>query len=452
MKQLNAITINLTTDTLMIKSGFNPYSHRLYLVLILLISATFTACEDEPETDGTNFTESVTVEALEQRVGVLPLAHRTTGEMRARNQVDIYPEISARIVSVNVNDGDRVSQGDTLVQLRDDFVREQLNQAEYDYEISRAQLRQSEAELRRLQAQYERVKLLRERELETKLELETLQADIDAAEASVDLAEFQMERALSQVEEQKSNLENTVVRAPIAGVVGNRNAEQGQRVSDGDRLFQIGDTDNMRIHVMLTERMSTVIQPGDRAELVTSLDDNQNPVEAVVERISPFLDPITHTTIAQLEVRQNSSGLQPGMFVTVDIFYGESDRATLIPKTALYDHPVENQTGIYIADMSNVERELEFEDESDERARNITPRPIPVKFVPVHVLAESRGVAGIETLDDPEAWIVTIGQHQLAEMESEEAFVREVDWDHVIDLQNRQSRDMESIIFGENSN
>jgi len=427
----------------------NTNSFQTRFLLVSVLALALLSCSEE-QMDETDLSESVTVEAVELRVGALPLVHRTTGELRARNQVDIYPEISARITEIMVNDGDCVSEGDTLLRFRDVAVREQLNQAEYDHQIARAQLRQSEADLRRLQAQFKRVRELRERELETELELETLQADIDAAEASVDLSQSQMERAASQVEEQKSNLENTVIQSPVSGVVGSRNAEVGQRVDTGTQLFRVGDTDNMRAHVMLTERMSSIIEQGDRAEIITSSGLN-NPAEATVERISPFLDPVTHTTIAQLSIEKNSAGLQPGMFVTIDIFYGETDQTTLIPKTALYDHPVEGETGIYLADMSILDRELEFENGEDSQTRRVSPAQVPVRFVPVTVIAEGRGVAGIEEIDNSDHWVVTIGQNQLAEWDREEAYIRMETWEKVMELQNMQARDMEQIIFGDNS-
>ncbi len=431
------------------KCGTLFYFSRLSVLLVVISSLLFISCSEDEDVDETDLSDSITVEAVDQRMGSLPLVHRSTGEMRARNQVDIYPEITARITDVFVNDGDRVSEGDTLVKLRDNQIREQLNQAQYDYEIAQSQLRQSEADLRRLEAQFQRVRELQERDLETALELETLEADMDAAEASVDLARSQMERSGSEVEEQRSNLENTVVQSPVDGMVGNRDAEVGQQANSNERLFQVGDTDNMRIHVMLTENMSGVIQQGDRAELVSSSGDN-NPVEATVERISPFLDPVTHTTIAQLEVHENSANLRAGMFVTVDIFYGETDQATLIPKTAIYEHPVEGLTGVYVADMSGVETEFEF-DEDEEQELRVTPSQVPIQFLPIEVIAEGRGVAGVSGIDDEDLWVVTIGQHQIAEWDRDEAFVREVSWEHVMDLQNRQARDMESIIFGNNN-
>lgn len=423
----------------------------LFLVPIVFI---FVACSEEDQDQGGDGPPLAIVEAVKVESGSMPLVQRLTGEMRARNQIEIFPEISARITEVRVSDGDRVSEGDTLVRLRDDDVREQLNQARFDYDIAQAQLRQSEASLRRLEAQYERTKQLTEMELEAELQLETIQADIDEAEASVDLAEAQKERAASRVQEQQANMENTIVRAPIDGVVGNRNAEVGQSIDPGTRLFQIGDIENMRIFVSLTEAMSNVIEPGHRAELVPT-DGGETRAEARVARISPFLDPVTHTTIAELEVEVNRGNLRPGMFVTLDIFYGEAEESLIVPKTALYDHPIEGETGIYIAEAERMEMEFGIEEEAApaeiEGRNQVSSNPVNVEFVPVEVLAEGRGMAGISGLDLEDGWVVTVGQNQLAEWESEQAHIRMVDWEHVMELQNLQTRDMEELIFGNNN-
>ncbi len=430
----------------------------LSLILTVVLFSFLISCSNEDELGEDNFGRPIpVVEAVELQEGVLPLVYRTTGEMRARNQVDIYPEVNARITEVLVNDGDRVQAGQALVHLRDDEVREQLNQAQFDYQIADAQLRQAEARLRRLQAQYERMSRLADMDLEAQLEIETLQADIDEAEASVDLAASQKERAASQVEEQRTILENTIVRAPIDGVVGSRNAEVGQRVDSNNRLFQIGDIDNMRIFVSLTERMSNAIEPGSPAYLATLFNEEGNPgVEAVVVRISPFLDPVTHTTIAELEVLENNGMLRPGMFVNVDVVYGESEQSVIIPKTAIYDHPVEGQTGVYLANMAELEDDLgdvpdtePLDDEDGELTA--TADPVGVTFVPVQIIAESGGLAAVTGIEaGSNDWVVTVGQNQLAEWESEQAHIRTVDLEYVLELQNLQTRDMERIIFGDN--
>lgn len=427
----------------------------LLLSFFILVSLLHVSCSGEEQAGQADSPPVAIVEAIQAETGSLPLMQRFTGEMRARNQIEIYPEISARVTDVRASDGDRVSEGDTLITLRDDDVREQLNQARFDHDIAGAQLRQAEASLRRLQAQYQRISQLAEMELEAEVELETIQADIDEAQATIDLAESQAERAASQVEEQLTNLENTIVRAPIDGVVGNRNAEVGQRVDSNTRVFQLGDTDNMRIFVSLTEQMSSVIEPGAHAELLSAAGGEAR-AEATVARISPFLDPVTHTTIAELEVESNEGNLQPGMFVTLDIFYGETEESVIVPRTALYDHPIEGVTGVYVADIEAMKMELGIEEDelsgfsgSDEQDRElVSSNPINVSFSAVEVLAEGRGVAAIAGVDHGDVWVVTVGQNQLAEWESDQAHVRTVDWEHVMELQNLQTRDMEELIFG----
>ncbi len=425
---------------------------------LLLTAATlfiFASCtgDENGEAPGRGNQPIPIVEAIQVETGSLPLVQRLTGEMRARNQIEIYPEITARITEVHASDGDRVEEGEILVRLRGDEIREQLHQSQFDQEIARAQLRQAEASLRRLQAQYERTRQLTEMNLEAQLQLEMIQADIDEAEASVELAEAQLSRAASQVEEQQTRLDNTVIRAPISGVVGNRNAEVGQRTDPSSQLFRLGDIENMRVFVPLTESLSRQIEPGHRAELLNP-GGGESIAEATVARISPFLDPITHTTLAELEIESSDENLRPGMFVTLDIFFGQTDISTIIPKTSIYDHPIEGVTGVYIASASAMEMEFGFEEEVPEEIPNrdrASSNPVDVTFVPVEVIAEGRGMAAVSASFDSESWVVTVGQNQLAEWESEQAHIRIVDWDHVMELQNLQSRDMEELIFGNRS-
>src|SRR5690606_38333217 len=56
------------------------------------------------------------VEAVEVVLGTLPLEERLAGSVRARNQTEIYPEVTGQIVEVLANDGDRVEAGDPLVR------------------------------------------------------------------------------------------------------------------------------------------------------------------------------------------------------------------------------------------------------------------------------------------------------------------------------------------------
>ena len=69
-------------------------------------------------------------------------------------------------------------------------------------------------------------------------------------------------------------------------------------------------------------------------------------------RISPFLHPVAHSTEAQIDLANAEGAFKPGMFVTVDVFYGESEEATLVPVSALYENPKTGVMGVYVTRAS----------------------------------------------------------------------------------------------------
>lgn len=414
---------------------------RIHIFILLLSAAIiFQGCSEDENSNGSDHSSADrahTVEAVKVITGNLPLEETLTGSVRARNQTDMFPRISAPVVEVAANNGDQVREGDVLVRLRDVEARERLRQAEAGYEIARAQVRQAEADLNRKKMMLERTTLLRSQDLETQAELENMEAEVEAAEATLDLNQARLNQARSVVEERRNELENTVIRAPVDGVVGLRNAEVGQQANPSTRLFQIGDPGSMKVEMVLTEAMTGYISPGQTVVISSSV--NGGSIESAITRISPFLNPVTHTTTAEIEVANPDRFLRPGMFVTVTVKYGESDQAILVPNNALFHHPDHGEQGVFVTEEAG--RELAFE--GDDPPRELTG-PVPVRFVPIRIVAKGRLITGIEGIPN-DSWVVTLG-HNLLLRGSDKVNVRPVDWDHILDLQQMQSRDLFDII------
>ncbi len=406
-------------------------------VLIVLFTLGCSGSDNSDNPGNQNNERAPTVEAVKVITGSLPLEEELTGIVKARNQTDIYPEITAPIVEVAVNNGDYVEAGQALVRLRDSEARERLRQAESGYQIARAQVRQAEARLNRHNMNLDRIRELRSRDLETEAELENMEAEVESAEATLELNKAQMEQAESIIEERKNELENTIVRAPINGLVGLRNAEIGQQANPSTRLFQIGDPSQMKIEMSITERMTSYIEVGHSASITSP--GNNGIVEGAITRISPFLNPVTHSTIAEIEVANPDNILRPGMFVTIKIRYAESENAILVPNNAIYFHPDHGYEGVFVAER--IGQELQFE--GDQPPGELIG-PAPVTFVPIDMVAKGRLISGIEGISQ-DSWVVTLGQNLLVRG-SDEANVRPVDWDHIINLQEIQSRDLFDII------
>ncbi len=136
------------------------------------------------------------------------------------------------------------------------------------------------------------------------------------------------------------------------------------------------------------------------------------------------------------------------MFVTVRILVGESQRATLVPVSALWEDPASGERGAFVVEETAG---------LDEMPRDTTAspeEPRAVSFRRVEVLAEGRGAAGVAGVDEGE-WVVTVGQHLLgSELRAAapagsdagdgtaRARVRPVSWERVMALQDLQNEDL----------
>ena len=407
-------------------------SLRLFLMCCgpLLIVA---GCADGPQEKADPERLIPAVEAVQARHGSLPLTQRLSGVVEARNQVEIHPEITAIVTEVLVVDGDTVDKGQPLVRLRDAEFEQRLSQARANHRITVAQLRRAEAQAKEARADYARLQSLAGESLASEAELDAAEARAETAEAEIELARARVDQAQAVAEEEAENLGRTVVRSPIAGSVGSRDVEPGMLASPSTRLLTLGQLDSVRVQVILTDRMLADIAEGQRTEIL--LDGT--PLSAPLSRISPFLHPVSHTTEAEIDLDNRERRLKPGMFVTVDVFYGESEEATLVPLSAVYEHPTLGVTGVYAAQEEVPALPAEVTESVD---GGFLSAPVSFRFVPVEIVAEGRMEAAIRPVEAG-AWVVSLGQNLLGG-EDARARVRPVDWQRVERLQNLQREDL----------
>ena len=409
---------------------------------VLFAAVALAGCS-EAESRVANEPTIPAVEAVEARYGALPLSERLTGTVRAAGQVSIYPEASGPIVAVLARNGDEVKAGDPLVRIRAEVSRNQLQQSEAGVEAARASRDQARATVDDLERRFERSESLARDNYISQEEFESLKTGLASARAELAAAEAQVSRAGGALGESQESVRQTVVRAPIDGTVGRRNAEVGMFVSGSTPLFTIGRLENMEVDVPITQEMLTRIRAGQTAEIRSgSIGDSV--IRAEVSRVSPFIEPGSFSAELQIDVDNASGALLPGMFVTVDVLYGESREATLVPKSAIWEDPATGAVGVYTAPSIGLEVPLVMPEEGSDEVPPMTP-PTPAEFQRVEVLAEGRHVVGVEGIE-PGDWVIVVGQHLVAGGNPNEgppqARVRPIDWERLLDLQGLQREDM----------
>lgn len=416
---------------------------KLSLLPLAVVVLLFTGCGGEDDSSGPlQMTGTIpSVEVIQARYGALPLVERMTGLVRAANQVTIYPEITAPVVRVAAQNGDYVRRGDPLVYLNNKQFSDQLRQIEAALQIANADARRTEASLNEVRTRYDRIKQLADKQLQSAQELEALQAQLAIAEATHEQSIARIAQAEANVAEQEETLRKTVVRAPVSGYVGMKNSEVGMRVDPSTALYTIGNFSEVLVEISVTDDMISNIKQGDPVQVVLE-GENAAPINATLTRISPFLEAGSYSATAEIEINNEEGLLRPGMFVAVDVFYGESTQATLIPESALYENPVSGILGVYVAPSLKSETPVEEPESYDRENPAPLTEPTPMNFKQVEVLARGRGVAGVTGIELGD-WVITVGQNLIRNIDGEgQARARPVSWDRVATLQEMQDQDL----------
>ena len=198
---------------------------------------------------------------------------------------------------------------------------------------------------------------------------------------------------------------------PPPGALGAAASKVGTVADSGTALFVLGDLSDLVVEVSLTEDMLSFIEEGQPVRIRPRSGDGVE-VRANLSRISPFLDAGSFTTTAEIDLDEAAAGLRPGMFVTVDILYGESERATLVPASALWEDPRTGVQGIYVfpeAPGGLREPSPEAEPGEGERPDDPSQEAFPVELRTVEVVAAGRELLGVQGVEAQE-WVVVVGQ------------------------------------------
>lgn len=250
------------------------------------------------------------VDIAEARAGPAVELVYATGFVESENPVTVSSRVTAPIVAVLVEEGDRVSRGQPLVRLDDAEQRALLEQA-------RADAQGKTLAERRVAALFEKGWVTR--------------AQLDAAVASGRAARA----AVSALE---AKLDQFTIRAGIAGVVLKREAEPGDLAIPGSRLFELGDPAKARVTATVDERDIIRVTTGQEALLSTDALPNRI-LRGRVTEITPGGDPDQRAFRVYIAL-EDVEDLPFGLTLEVNIVTRRKQKALLIPVEALSEAAV----------------------------------------------------------------------------------------------------------------
>ncbi len=230
---------------------------------------------------------------------------------------NIAPQTSNRIVKLNVEVGDFVSEGQILA------------------EMDKASLRQAELKLKNDKQELERVEaLLGEGGIS--------QSDYDALRLAYEVSETSY----------RNLLDNTVLRSPISGVVTARNYDRGDMYAMASPIYTVQQITPVKILLGVSETDYTRVHKGDKVSVTADALPGRT-FTGSVARLYPVIDPSSHTFKVEVQIPNGDRLVRPGMYVRATVNMGDND-SIVVPDSAVVKQQGSGQRLVYVIDADNI--------------------------------------------------------------------------------------------------
>jgi membrane fusion protein (multidrug efflux system) len=246
------------------------------------------------------------VEVAVARQDTVVDAIAATGEIEALQSIQLSPDIEGRLVAIYVKEGTEVGSGTPLFKVDDEELKAEVARAEADRDLAAQAL----ARTRGLIAQNA-----------------SSPADLERAQATAKGTQAQLE--LLQV-----RLSHTVVRAPFAGVVGQRLVSLGDYVTTSTKLVTLQTVNPQRASFTVPERYASRLRLGQKVAFRVAARPGED-FEGTVDFIDPVVQLPARTILVKALVPNGRRLLQPGMFIEVQLVTEVRPRAVVVPEDAI---------------------------------------------------------------------------------------------------------------------
>jgi multidrug efflux pump subunit AcrA (membrane-fusion protein) len=297
-------------------------------ISMVLAVAALGACGGAPPVESeTAPKRPVLVEVEQLTVQTIPQTVPLTGIVRARRQATIAAQVMGAVRRVAVEEGQRVSSGQLLIELDDQqfasgVAAARAMRAEADAAIAagRQAVIAAQAQLALATVTHERYQTLLSKKSASQQEYDVAEAGLKAAQASVEQARastVQAEAKRAQAEAQFASAETMLgygrISAPMAGVVTERFVDPGDLASPGMPLLEIEQGGEYQLEAAVPESLISTLRVGQQVGVaIESLGEN-SPTEGRIAQIDPAADAASRTFTVKASLAA-PAGLRSGLY------------------------------------------------------------------------------------------------------------------------------------------
>jgi RND family efflux transporter MFP subunit len=257
-----------------------------------------------------------------------------SGYVVARRQATVASKITAKMVELDIEEGDRVKAGQIIARLDDTNIRAALNQASAQLDFAKASLAETQVNLVNAQRDYDRQKSLLPSHFVSQAAVDNAQTSLDALRAQLATQRSNVDVVARAMSVAERNLDDTIVRAPFSGIVTVKAAQPGEMVSPisaGGGFTRTGigtivDMDSLEIQVDVNENFINRVRPDQQASAkLNAYPDWQIPAHVIA--VIPTADRSKGTVTVRLALDQKDARILPEMGVRVSFLADPSQDA-----------------------------------------------------------------------------------------------------------------------------
>ncbi len=346
-----------------LSSPLTVFASRAALALLVAIALFSASCKSDYPASGkaaspdskTQPREVKTAKVIEMPVGETVTVN---GTLAAYDRVTVGMKVPGRLQTITVDLGSVVHKGQSVAQLEQQDYKLRVQQNEAALAQARARLglspdgaddritAEQTGTVRQAKAVLDDSKLKRDRAARLVEQGVVSRAELDTADSDYKVALSRYQDALEEIRNRqgllaqrrselalaKQQLADTMVYAPMDGVVQEKKASVGEYLASGAPVVDLVRINPLRLRAEVPERESHNIRNGQSVRVTVEGDPNS--YLGYIKRLSPTISEQNRVLAVEADVPNNGS-LRPGAFVRAEIVTNQSNMAVTVPTNAI---------------------------------------------------------------------------------------------------------------------
>jgi membrane fusion protein (multidrug efflux system) len=291
---------------------------------LLVAAASVSACK-KPQAQNAELTSAkqeaaaIHAELASVVTDTMPEYLTLTGTLRASEESEVAADVAGKVTATFAERGQAVKKGDTLAIVDARGASLVASAAAAQTNLAKAQLEQAQRECQRVKQLFQTGAIS--------------QAEYDRTTSQCATGQFAAAAAQAQQQSAQKLVGDSVIRAPFAGVVGERFVSVGQYVQAATKVVSLYAPDPLRLELTVPEANIGALKADMPVKFTVSAYGEQ-PFEGRVKFISPNVRPSTRDLVIEALCPNADGRLRPGMFAVAQLEVGQK-KLPVVPKAAV---------------------------------------------------------------------------------------------------------------------